>query len=74
MEPYERLLGDALRGDKTLFGSEAEVEAAWRIVDPVLNSGEQPHEYDPGTWGPAEAEVIAANMSGWINPRPAASK
>jgi glucose-6-phosphate 1-dehydrogenase len=65
MEPYERLLGDAMRGDKTLFGSEAGVEAAWRIVDPAL-SGDQPlYEYDAGSWGPTEAEAIAAKVGGW---------
>jgi glucose-6-phosphate 1-dehydrogenase len=68
MEPYERLLGDAMRGDRTLFGSEAGVEAAWRIVDPVLNSDEPLHEYDRGTWGPDEAASIAANVGGWIKP------
>jgi glucose-6-phosphate 1-dehydrogenase len=72
MEPYERLLGDALRGDRTLFGSEAGVEAAWRIVDPALNSNEPLHEYDRGNWGPVEAERIAANVGGWIKPRIAA--
>lgn len=66
MEPYERLLGDALRGDGTLVGSEAGVEAAWRIVDPVLNTDGPLHEYDRGSWGPAEAEEIAANIGGWI--------
>jgi glucose-6-phosphate 1-dehydrogenase len=68
MEPYERLLGDALRGDRTLFGSEAGVEAAWRIVDPVLNSDQPLYEYDRGTWGPDEAASIAANVGGWIKP------
>jgi glucose-6-phosphate 1-dehydrogenase len=68
MEAYERLLGDALRGDRTLFGSEAAVEAAWRIVDPILGRGEPLHEYDCGSWGPAEAERIAANIGGWIDP------
>jgi glucose-6-phosphate 1-dehydrogenase len=68
MEPYERLLGDAMRGDRTLFGSEAEVEAAWRVVDPILNADEPPYEYDCGTWGPAEAEMIAAHTGGWIEP------
>jgi glucose-6-phosphate 1-dehydrogenase len=71
MEPYERLLSDALRGDGTLFGSEAGVEAAWRIVDPVLSSDEPPHQYDRGGWGPAEAEQIAAGTGGWIKPRAA---
>jgi glucose-6-phosphate 1-dehydrogenase len=55
MKPYERLLGDALRGDRTLFGSEAGVEAAWRIVDPVLSPDLPLYFYDNGTWGPAEA-------------------
>ena len=68
MQPYERLLGDALRGDRTLFGSEAGVGAAWRIVDPVLNSDETPFVYDRGSWGPAEGEAIAANIGGWIDP------
>jgi len=68
MEPYERLLGDALRGDGTLFGSEAGVETAWRIVDPVLSSDQALYEYDGGTWGPAEAARIAADLGGWIKP------
>jgi glucose-6-phosphate 1-dehydrogenase len=68
MEPYERLLGDALRGDRTLFGSEEGAEAAWRIVDPVLNSAAPLYEYERGTWGPAEAERIAADVGGWIAP------
>jgi glucose-6-phosphate 1-dehydrogenase len=68
MEPYERLLGDALRGDHTLFGSEAGVEAAWRIVDPILKRDEALYEYDGGSWGPAEADRIAANAGGWIEP------
>jgi glucose-6-phosphate 1-dehydrogenase len=68
MEPYERLLTDALHGDRTLFGSEAGVEAAWRIVDPVLNPDAPPHDYDRGSWGPDQAERIAASVGGWINP------
>lgn len=68
MAPYERLPGDALRGDRTLFGSEAGVEAAWRIVNPVLNRHEPPQEYDAGTWGPAEADRIARDIGGWIEP------
>ena len=68
MAPYERLLGDALRGERALFGSEAGVEAAWRIVEPILNSGTAPCEYDPGSWGPAEADRIAP-AGGWIQPK-----
>jgi glucose-6-phosphate 1-dehydrogenase len=68
MKPYERLLGDALRGDRTLFGSEAGVEASWRIVDPILNSDEPVYEYDCGSNGPVEAERMAAGGGGWIEP------
>lgn len=72
MEPYERLLGDALRGDRTLFGSEAGVEAAWRVVDPILTRDESLDEYDGASWGPASAERIAAPIGGWIEPSVAA--
>jgi glucose-6-phosphate 1-dehydrogenase len=68
MPPYERLLGDALRGDHSLFGNEAGIDAAWRIVDPVLMSAVPPSQYDRGTWGPAEADRIAADVGGWIAP------
>ena len=53
MPPYERLLGDALRGDRALFGSEAGVEAAWRIVNNVLSTEQPLHTYEPGSWGPS---------------------
>lgn len=65
MEPYERLLGDALRGDRTLFGSESGVEAAWRIVDSALNPDLPLFEYDRGSWGPVEAEGLATSIDGW---------
>jgi glucose-6-phosphate 1-dehydrogenase len=52
MPPYERLLGDAMRGDRTLFGSEAGVEAAWTIVDSILARDQPLHEYESGTDGP----------------------
>jgi glucose-6-phosphate 1-dehydrogenase len=68
MAPYERLLGDALRGDRMLFGSEAGVEAAWRVVDPIVNQDQPLHVYEVGSWGPAEAEDIAADAGGWIEP------
>ena len=55
MEPYERLLGDALSGDRTLFGSQAGVEAAWRVVDGVLKHDGPVIEYDCGSWGPPES-------------------
>ena len=74
MTPYERLLGDALRGDPMLFVREAGVEAAWRVVDPVLGDATPVHEYDPNTWGPIEADRIIAGDGGWHNPKPIADK
>jgi glucose-6-phosphate 1-dehydrogenase len=66
--PYERLLGDALRGDSTLFPREDSVEAAWRVVNPVLGDVTPVHEYEPGTWGPREADGIADDIGGWHAP------
>ena len=54
MEAYERVLGDAMLGDQTLFAREDYVEEAWRIVDAALDSEAPVLEYQPGTWGPAE--------------------
>ena len=68
MAPYERLLGDAMRGERALFGSEAGVEAAWRIVDPILTRNAPPHVYDQGSWGPVEADRIAGDVGGWCEP------
>jgi glucose-6-phosphate 1-dehydrogenase len=67
MDAYERLLGDAMRGDPTLFAREDSVEAAWRIVDPVLKAGTPVYEYEPGTWGPQEADQVCP-PGGWQNP------
>ncbi len=67
MEPYERLLGDALDGDPTLFAREDAVEEAWRIVDPVVGHATPLYEYDAGTWGPAEMDRLAPD-GGWHNP------
>ena len=69
MSPYERLIGDALRGDAMLFVREDEVEAAWRTVQPVLGNEVPIHEYEPGTWGPAAADAIAPD-GGWHPPSP----
>jgi glucose-6-phosphate 1-dehydrogenase len=65
--PYERLLGDAMKGDATLFAREDMVEAEWRVVDTILNHGLPVHEYEPGTWGPAEAESVIPD-GGWHVP------
>ena len=67
MDAYERVLGDAMAGDATLFAREDYVEEAWRIVDPMLKAGTPVYEYDPGSWGPAEAERLAPPV-GWRNP------
>jgi glucose-6-phosphate 1-dehydrogenase len=71
MEAYERLLGDALKGDAALFGREDAVDAAWRIVDPILASATPVHEYAPGSWGPAEADAMLTPYGGWRNPQAA---
>jgi glucose-6-phosphate 1-dehydrogenase len=68
MDAYERVLGDALRGDATLFAREDYVEEAWRIVDPVLKAGTPIYEYEPGTWGPSEVEQRVLPAGGWLNP------
>jgi len=70
MEPYERLLSDAMRGDATLFARQDSVEAAWTIVDPLIaEPAEAPIEYQPGSWGPAEANALVADIGGWNTPR-----
>ncbi len=72
MEPYERLLGDAARGDATLFSREDAVEESWRIVDPILGKVTPVREYAPGTWGPPEAEHLIAGIGRWDDPSPTA--
>jgi glucose-6-phosphate 1-dehydrogenase len=68
MDAYERLLGDAMRGDSTLFARADEVEAAWRVVDPVLGAATPVSEYAPGTWGPPEADRHVVPPGGWKAP------
>ena len=65
MDAYERLLGDALEGDATLFARQDSVEAAWQVVDGILGDVTPVHEYEPGTWGPADALRFAADVGGW---------
>jgi len=69
MDAYERVLGDAMQGDATLFAREDYVEEAWRIVDPVLKAGTPVYEYEPGTWGPKEVDSRVRPFCGWLNPR-----
>jgi glucose-6-phosphate 1-dehydrogenase len=68
MDAYELLLGEAMKGDATLFAREDYVEEAWRIVDPVLDNTTPVHEYEPNTWGPPEADPLIAGAGGWHNP------
>lgn len=70
--PYERLLGDALRGDNALFTSDECVEAAWRVVDNVLEHENPVCLYEPGSWGPSEAQRLAGD-AGWHDPQPEAA-
>lgn len=70
LSPYERLLTDAMRGDKLLFVREDAVEAAWSVVSPILNNVIPIHAYAPKSWGPPEADKIAASVGGWHNPTP----
>jgi glucose-6-phosphate 1-dehydrogenase len=66
--PYERLLGDALVGDPTLFPPQAVVEELWRIVQPLLDEPPPVHTYARGTWGPEEADRLAEPYGGWRSP------
>ena len=68
--PYERLLGDAIRGDTSLFTQDDCVEAAWRVVDPVLTAPPPVLEYEPGTWGPAAAAQVVDGADTWHDPAP----
>ncbi len=68
MDAYERVLGDAMHGDATLFAREDYVEEAWRIVDPILTKGSPVYEYEPGTWGPREVDARVSPPGGWHNP------
>ena len=72
--PYERLLGDAMRGQSELFARQDLVEAQWRAVDPILGNVTPLYEYAPGTWGPDEAHQLIACDSKWINPNPEEQK
>jgi glucose-6-phosphate 1-dehydrogenase len=67
-EPYERLLFDALRGDSTLFPRWEVIEETWRIVQPLLDEPPPLEPYEKGTWGPASAELLAADHGGWRLP------
>jgi glucose-6-phosphate 1-dehydrogenase len=69
-QPYERLLGDALAGEGALFTREDAVEAAWAVVEPVLDHHNRAFPYPPGSWGPKEADELIAPYGRWHNPAP----
>lgn len=66
--PYEVLLHAALIGATPRFARQDTVEAAWRVLQPLLDAPPPVHTYAPGTWGPAQAESIAADLGGWRQP------
>ncbi len=68
MLAYERLIGDALKGDGTLFARGDGIESAWRIVDGVLNTNKPVHHYGPGSWGPNIADPFLPLPGRWRNP------
>jgi glucose-6-phosphate 1-dehydrogenase len=69
MDAYERLLGDAMEGDPTLFARQDAVEAAWEIVEPLLRDGVDPLPYAAGSWGPAAADGLTRDVGGWVMPQ-----
>jgi glucose-6-phosphate 1-dehydrogenase len=66
--PYERLLGDASRGNSELFTRQDLVEAQWRIVEPILGNVTPLYSYEPGCWGPEEAHQLIGADGPWVDP------
>ena len=71
LPPYQRLLGDAMRGIEDLFGRQDIVDAQWRIVEPILDEAAPPIPYARGSWGPEEADQLIGSDGPWHNPMPA---
>lgn len=69
VEAYERLLTDAMKGDQLLFVREDAVELSWRVVQPLLGNITPAFVYEPGSWGPREADRLAADLGGWHDPQ-----
>lgn len=65
MAPYERLLGEAMEGDSTLFARQDNVEAAWSLFEGVLDDATPVYPYEPGTWGPAQANTLLLDGEAW---------
>jgi len=68
MRPYDRLIGAALDGNRWLFAEQDTVEAAWRVVDPVLGNATPAHPYPKGSWGPKEADRLLPHRDTWHDP------
>ena len=68
MRPYDRLIGAALDGDRWLFARQDTVEAAWKVVDPILGDVVPVHPYARGSWGPNEADALLPDRDTWHNP------
>jgi glucose-6-phosphate 1-dehydrogenase len=66
---YERLLTDAMRGDSLLFVREDAVDLSWMVVRDLLGNPTPVYLYEPGTWGPKEADSLAADIGGWHDPK-----
>jgi glucose-6-phosphate 1-dehydrogenase len=69
IRPYDRLIGAALAGDRWLFARQDTVEAAWRVVEPILGDAVPVHPYAPGTWGPREADALLPEGETWHDPQ-----
>jgi glucose-6-phosphate 1-dehydrogenase len=74
MPPYERLLGDAMRGIHELFTRQDEIEAQWRATDPILNNATPLYQYEPNTWGPEEANELIGADGPWCDPSASEAK
>ena len=70
MDAYERLIGDALRGDSALFARQDTVEAAWCVVEAVLSDSVPVVDYEAGSWGPPQADALIAPFGRWRAPAP----
>jgi glucose-6-phosphate 1-dehydrogenase len=68
MRPYDRLIGAALEGQHLSFARQDAVEAAWRVVDPVLGDVVPLHQYPQGSWGPKEADALLPSGDTWHDP------
>ena len=67
-EPYERLLGDAIEGSSQLFTRQDTIEETWRIVMPLLEDPGEVHTYEPGSWGPKQADELTRGICPWFEP------